>query len=182
MTRLRGLFARWRGDQRGSSTIEFVILFPAFVVLLLSGYEIGVLMVRQTMLERGVDLAVRDLRLGIMSGGADDIVDESDVRRAICDYAGVLPDCMNAMHLDLQPISNITFAMPAPQATCVDRTSTIRPDILFNAGQENELMIVRACYVVDPLFPTSGLGAQLTLDDSGGYQLVSTSAFVNEPQ
>ena len=43
-------------------------------------------------------------------------------------------------------------------------------------------MLVRACAVFDPYFPTSAWGLQLPLDASGGYQLVAMSAFVNEPR
>lgn len=178
---LKRLLARFARNEDGLGTAEFVILFPVFMTILLSGYEIGILMTRQTILERGVDLAVRDLRLGRMDGGLDDTLDEEDVRRAICNYAGVLPDCLNALHIDLQKISTSTFTMPAATATCVNRGEEIRPVVLFEPGAPNELMVVRACIVIDPFFPGTGLGAQLPKDSTGGYQLVSMSAFVNEP-
>jgi len=181
MRRLIRHISGFRRREDGVSTVEFVILFPIFMTLLLSGYEIGVLMSRQTMLDRGVDLAVRDLRLGRMDGGEDDVLDESDVRRAVCNYAGVLKECLTALHIDLQPISTSSFEMPATSATCVDRSEELRPAVVFDPGVENELMFVRACFVVDPMFPGTGLGAQLPKDATGGYQLVATSAFVNEP-
>jgi hypothetical protein len=43
------------------------------------------------------------------------------------------------------------------------------------------MMIVRACYVVDPLMPDFGLGARFQKDETGGVRLVASSAFVNEP-
>ena len=51
----------------------------------------------------------------------------------------------------------------------------------FHPGQRNKLMMVRACAVFDPWFPGVGLGAQLPKDASGGYRLMATSGFVNEP-
>ena len=179
--RLKKITRRFAKEEHGFGTAEFIIIFPVFMMLLLSGYEIGILMTRQTVLERGVDLAVRDLRLGQMSGGADDKLDESDVRRAICNFAGIIPDCMNALHIELRQISTTSWNMPNPQADCVDRSENIRPAVAFNPGQANEMMMIRACVIVDPIFPGSGLGAQLPVDASGGYQLISMSAFVNEP-
>ena len=131
---------------------------------------------------RGVDLAVRELRLGIMDGGTDDKLSEDDVRRSICNHSGILKDCFNSMHMDLMVISTTTFNMPASSATCIDKSDgAIKPDVEFDAGVQNDLMIIRACFVVDPFFPTSALGAQLPRDPAGDYQLVSMSAFVNEP-
>ncbi|MGC8201984.1 TadE/TadG family type IV pilus assembly protein [Aliiroseovarius sp. PTFE2010] len=175
-------FGAWRKDERGTVTVEFVILFPVFVTILLSGIEIGVLMSRQTMLERGVDLAVRELRLGIIDGGSDDKLTEDDVRKAICNHSGILKDCFNSMHMDLMVISTNTFNLPKSSATCLDKSDgAIKPNVDFDAGIQNDLMIIRACFVVDPFFPTSALGAQLPRDAAGNYQLVSMSAFVNEP-
>ena len=42
-------------------------------------------------------------------------------------------------------------------------------------------MLIRACAIVDPMFPMTGLGLSLTKDETGGVQLVTVSAFVAEP-
>ena len=42
-------------------------------------------------------------------------------------------------------------------------------------------MIVRACAVFEPLFPTTGLGLRMPRVNSSDYAIVSMSAFVNEP-
>ncbi|MFT6451262.1 MAG: Flp pilus assembly protein TadG [Halocynthiibacter sp.] len=181
MFSLKKALSRFRRDEGGFATIEFLIVFPVFVTLLLSGYESGILMIRQTMLERGVDLAVRDLRLGRMPRGDDGVVDDEDVRRAICNYAAILPNCLDAMNLELREVSTTTFAMPSTSTSCVDRSSDIRPVIVFEAGAPNALMVINACFVVNPLFPGAGLGAQLSVDSTGGYRLMSSSAFVIEP-
>ena len=53
--------------------------------------------------------------------------------------------------------------------------------VSFTPGVENEIMFIRVCYVVDPLFPSSGLGLRLKNDPTGGYRMIVTSAFANEP-
>lgn len=181
MFSLKKSLSRFRRDEGGFATIEFLIIFPVFITLLLSGYESGILMIRQTMLERGVDLTVRDLRLGRMPRRFDGIVDDEEVRKAICNYAAILPDCLNAMNLELREISTSTFSMPPTSTTCVDRSSDIRPVVVFAAGAPNAIMVINACFVVSPLFPGAGLGAQLSVDSTGGYRLMSASAFVIEP-
>lgn len=176
MSRLRARLGRFKKDEAGTSTVEFVLVFPLFIALLMGGYEIGLLMTRQVMLERGMDIAVRDLRLGRMVDPT-----HAKLKTAICNAASILPDCESTMLLELTPVSTATWTMPSVTANCVDRTGTLDPVISFNSGLENELMLVRACFVVDPIFPGTGLGAKLPVDSSGGYRMVVTSSFVNEP-
>jgi len=65
--------------------------------------------------------------------------------------------------------------------TCVDRSADVQPVLEFDSGAANEMMLVRVCAVFDPFFPTTGLAAQMSLDSTGAYALVATSAYVNEP-
>ena len=53
--------------------------------------------------------------------------------------------------------------------------------ISFDPGTRSEIMVIRACLIVDPIFPGMGLGAMLPVDASGGYSIVMQSAFMNEP-
>ena len=59
----RGL-RRFDGREDGTATLEFAILFPAFIIILVSAVEIGFITMRHTLLDRAVDLTVRDIRLG----------------------------------------------------------------------------------------------------------------------
>jgi len=65
---------------------------------------------------------------------------------------------------------------------CVDHSENARPVRTFVNGQENEMMILRVCAKFDPIFPTSGLGHYLEKDGAGQAALVSTAAFVQEPE
>ena len=42
-------------------------------------------------------------------------------------------------------------------------------------------MFVRACMITDPIFPGLGINLGLRKDKSGSYQLVTYTAFMNEP-
>lgn len=168
---------RWLGRDDGNSTIEFVILFPVFVTLVLSSFESALLMTRQVMLERALDMAVRGLRLGTWPD-----IDHEEFKAIVCDRAGIIPNCDQVLLVELRAIPKTTWTLPSPNATCVDRSADIVPDVSFLQGPENEMMLVRACVKVDPFFPSTGLGLQLVEgSDDGGYALISTSSFVNEP-
>jgi Flp pilus assembly protein TadG len=58
--RLRRLLAR----EDGTATVEFVVLFPVFMLVLVNAVEASVVMSRVAMLDRALDLAVRELRIG----------------------------------------------------------------------------------------------------------------------
>jgi TadE-like protein len=179
MIRLIRRLTRFRRRETGNATIEFVILFPMFMILVVSGIEAGMLMTRQLMLERGLDLTMRELRLGEMG-----TPDHNSVRAEICKNAIIIPNCLQVMRLEMAEVDTSNWTIPLHGDRCVDRTAEFNisdepPD--FDAGERNKPMMIRACVVFDPMFPTAGLGAQLPRDASGGYRLMATTGFMNEP-
>lgn len=178
MSMLKPLLARLKpfGREDGSATIEFVILFPFFITIFLSAVELGMYTMRQAMLERGLDLAVRDVRLGT---GVD--FDHDALKDQICEYAGFIPDCDNGLRLEMIQIDLRTNVTIPATPDCSDQSEPVSPVRTFISGQANELMVLRACVKFDPLFPTTGLGKQLDVDGAGQAAMIATAAFVQEP-
>lgn len=167
---------RFRRKEDGSASVEFVVVFPAFMILFVSAFESGLLMTRHVMLERGLDMAVRAVRIGTI-----DPVTHDQIKTMICNGAGVIPDCMNQVKVEMRPIDPRAWSNIPLEADCIDRDEANNPTRNFANGGENQLMVVRACALFDPIFPTTGLGAQLPRKSGGAYALVSSSAFVMEP-
>lgn len=181
MTMLRRLIARarrFRRGQDGSVTVDFVLVLPVFLTILMSSFEAGYAMVRIVMMERALDIAVRDLRVGALGMTPT----HAAVRARVCDQATLMPACATEMMLEMRVIDRGTWTGFTTSATCVDRTTNIEPALTFNQGGTNELVTVRACAVFDPFFPTTRWGLRLQRDTSGGYQIAAVSAFVNEPR
>ncbi len=168
--------ARFAHDQSANTSIEFVLLFPSVIAVFLSAFEAGFVMMRHITLDRGVDLAVRQLRLGFVAP-----LTHAEVKTRICNNAFLIRDCEDVLLLEMRPVSTTTWQPLNTPSACVDRTAAIQPVTTFSPGSAQEMVIMRACVIVDPFFPTTGLGLSLPLDASGGYALVSTTAFVNEP-
>lgn len=177
MQKLRLRAGRAAREEDGTATIPFLLFLPFYMMLICSSVEMGLMMVRNVMLERAVDLSVRGLRLG--TGGAPT---HDQLKRQICNYAGLIPNCMNALLIELRPVDTTTWQPLASGPTCVDRSQVIQPVTTVNVGVENDLMLVRACAKFRPMFPAFGAGASFTKDAYGTYALVATTAFVNEPQ
>lgn len=176
LTPLARSLRRFARGEAGTATLEFAIIFPFFITLFLSAVELGMITFRHSMLERGLDLAVRDIRLGTGTAPQhDDIVED------ICNYAGVIPNCTDTLRLEMVQVDLRDEVTLETEVDCVDTSEEVQPVRSFVNGQENELMILRACVKFDPVFPTGGMGKQLVVDGAGQAALVATAAFVQEP-
>ena len=175
---MRRLLSRFSSDEAGSSTVELTIVLAFFLMLVITMIEAGWLMTKSMMLDRGLEIAMRDIRLGKYTNPTAD-----QVRGSICENAIVFANCQSLIKLELTPISN-SADFPTDGADCADRSITdltLRPQDDFNAGSRSEVMFVRVCMIVDPLVLRFGLGKMLDNDPNGGIQMIAMSAFVNEP-
>lgn len=177
MRRLTHMLARLRRGEDGNASIEFVILFPVFIAVFASAFEAGLVAMRHSMLDRALDLAVRDLRLG-----DPDLRTHDDLKDAVCNYAGIIPECDESLHLELERISKENWSFRTGQVQCIDRDEDITPAVNFTPGTSNDMMLITACAVFSPMVPISGLGLKLPRVNGGEhYALISMSAYVNEP-
>ncbi|WP_406644855.1 pilus assembly protein [Aliisedimentitalea scapharcae] len=169
-----GRFAR---AEDGSATVEFAITFPAMLFFLLSGVELGFVTLHHASLERALDMTVRDIRLGTGSAPQHD-----EIKDLICVRAGFIENCSANLKLEMVSMDPFNWTGLDTDADCTDASEEVAPVRSFVNGQSNELMILRACAKIDPIFPTTGLGQNMVKDAAGQYALVSTSAFVQEPR
>ncbi|MFT5342882.1 MAG: hypothetical protein ACI9BH_002098 [Paracoccaceae bacterium] len=174
---LRHPLRRFRRSEKGSATVEFAITFPIMLLFLLSGIELSFVNLRHSMLERAVDLTVRDIRLGTGTAPQHD-----EIKNMICVRAGFIDNCADNLRLEMIQVDPRNWTAIPAEADCTDKSVEVAPVRAFVNGLDNELMILRACAKFDPVFPTSGLGADLASGTGGQYALVSTTAFVQEPQ
>lgn len=169
---------RFRRSEKGQATIEFAIVFPAILILFLSGIELGLISLQHAMLERAMDMTVRDIRLS--TGTAPQ---HNEIKDLLCERTGFIDNCRDNMLLEMVQVDPRNWAGVSPDATCTDQSEPVDPKTEFkNDAKENELMILRACAKIDPVFPTAGLGQNVVKDGAGQFALVSMSAFVQEPR
>jgi len=166
----------WRRDE-GTATVEFAILVPAFLMILFAGVEAGVMTARQTMLERGMETTMRALRLGRLNP-----VTLETLRESVCRNSAVLHGCRDNLLIELRRLNPQNIVLPSGNAPCVNRAEQTVPAVSLSPGVEHDLMLVRICIIIDPMFPTSGYGLGLPLDASGGFRMVTASVYVNEPR
>jgi hypothetical protein len=176
MTRLGTRLRRFLGKEDGSATVEFVIIFPIFMFLFASCFELGTVMLRQTMLDRGIDMTVRQVRLGAVDPVTHDVLKDM-----ICERAAILPNCNTELKLEMRSTDPRAWAAMPALADCIDQADYNLPVRNFEAGQPNQMMILRACHLFEPYFPTFGMGEFIPRQSGDSYALISTSSYVVEP-
>ena len=161
-------------DESGAASVEFVLVAPVFLALVFSMFEAGWLMTQSMMLERGLDLTVRDLRIG-----SYDKLTHTEFKKTICSNSQIIRNCEENIVLEMVPVNSVA---DVPSTTvCRDRTTTDTPVTTFTPGAETQITFIRACVIIDPIMPGMGLGLHLPKDESGGMALVTYSAYVSEP-
>ena len=172
-TRLKARLMQAVRREDGTAALDFVLVIPILLMIFMASFESGLLMVRHLMLEQAVDVTMRNLRIGLIKSPTAAVI-----KQEICGRSSILVNCNENIRIELTPVS---WNFPAAKTECVDRSEVIQPSLNFNPGTANEVMLVRVCVVQDAMFPTTGVGLALPKDASGGYGLISVSAFVNEP-
>lgn len=172
------MLRRFRRSESGHATIEFALVFPAMLFLLLSSVEMGLISLQHSMLERAMDITVRDIRLSTGNAPQHD-----EIKDLLCERAGFIDNCSQNMMLEMIEVDPRNWSGLSQNAACTDKSEEVAPVVQFkNDAGDNALMILRACAKIDPVFPTAGLGKNLVKDSAGQFALVAVSAFVQEPR
>ena len=172
----KGLSALFRRED-GSVTVEFVIIFPLMFSIFLASIDAGFTMVRQAMLDRAVDLAIRQVRLGQIRNDGSQRLSE-----LICANSILLPNCVNNIAVEMQRLQpGQTTGLDAP-FRCVRAEEPVRPALNFTTGAQNDLMVVRVCVSSNPLIRLTGFLSAMPINEQGTYQLTAGAIFVNEPR
>lgn len=164
------------GERSGTAALEFALVAPVFLAIVFSTFEAGWMMTQATLLDRALDLTVREIRIG----ASDAPTTESQIRKAVCARAMVIPGCEDAATVEMRLVEKGSD-FPTAAATCVDRGTAAHPVTSFQNAARAKITFIRVCVVVDPFTPLIGLALQLQKDTKGGYRLVTNSAFLSEP-
>ena len=194
MSRLGRHIRRFLSDDGGGPTIEFMLIFPAVVFFVFLFGEIGTLSARTVLLKRGLDIAIRDVRLGNIPQNISPEDAHDLIKWSVCRNAFLLANCYRAHNrpnqiadgtllLELIPVP-LGAPLPNRPFECRNRNANIQPLINLNTGDrsnaDGEIMLVRACIIAYPLFPATGYTAGLP-SAQGGYAITAETVFLNEP-
>lgn len=186
---MKRFWTEFAKDDRGTASLEFVFVFPLFFLFFLMAYESGMMNVNQVMLDRGVDIAVRDVRIGVVPNPS-----RQWFRQRICQVAAVINNCEENLEVEMLRRDPRNWSAVSAQVRCVDRSDPLFDNSNIENLDNNQLMVIRACLRTDPflpmtrvgLFEVPSIGQNIVENNSGAaaggsLALVSTTAFVVEP-
>lgn len=172
-------------DTSGAATLEFVVLVPFLMIVIFMFAEIGILTGRKVLLKRGVSIAARDIRLG-------NTVDEEAFRRTACRNAFLISSCFNELRVEMVPHDVASGQNPNSNVYCPNRfpdPNDAAPNNNYTNGVDGDIMIIKACLIVNPVFPGAAFAAGLpwawlepglTSADGAGYAIIARSAVMIE--
>lgn len=174
----RRLLARLRRSEEGAVTIPAVFWLPLYIMIMVAAVELCVVIFKQTLLDRGVELTTRIMRLGI-----EPLPTHEELKRSICTNMGFIPNCMSRLAVEVFPVDTDTWvASNQSPAMCTDSTSAAELSPQIERGGSNQLMILRACLKIDTMTEVDPLALALARDAGGQAALVTITSFVNEPR
>jgi hypothetical protein len=174
---------RFLKDDSGTATIEFLFVFPIIFTIFTASFESSLYMAKFVMFDRGVDLVMRQVRLGNAAG-----MTHQQLKEEICEEGLLIDsmaDCLNKMRIWMQPVNTADFSMVAPPVTCVEQASQVNtgepPANEFAYGTDNDIMLLRICLKEWPIFPTTAVSVKMPRQPDGSVAMIVTTVFVNEP-
>lgn len=177
---------RFRKDQAGTSSIEFILIFPLFFMMFALSLESGFLTTQKIFLERGFDIATRKLSLET----AWDTMTGDIIQQRVCSE-GVLKGCEERLTVQIYRVdpADGTFSLPGKRS-CLDRSDDKEEDDPTKPTNEydgtgvtyEESMFIGVCLLVDPMFSATPLTPSLNRNSSGGYYLYTVGMFTIEPE
>lgn len=167
---------RFLEDRAGVTAVEFALVGPLFLALALTSFEGGGLMVRSMLLDRSVDKAVRQVRVK----GGTATISQNDFRTAVCNGMIILKGaCSSSLVVEMTVVKSAT-SFPTNEVVCATKAAP-NPTVSYSMGARSDMVYVRACLAVDPMLPLIAGYLGLPRNASGGYDVVATAGFMNEP-
>ena len=181
------LFSKGRHGRQGAIAIEFALILPVFLYLLVGILEVSVLFFTTTVVDGEIEDAARKIRTGEAQLSGDTL---STFQTELCSSLLGVYDCSN-MSYDVQTFSSFS-TVSVPDLRVNGNGDTVYDDyddpvnddndVLyvteFTPGGSGEITVIRVTYSYGFITPLIGG----LLGDSGNSKLLSSTAvFRNEP-
>lgn len=179
---MRRFVRRVRRANGGSAAIEFAIVGPAFLLMMFSVIETGMVLFAGEILSHGVSQASRQIRTGQAQAGS---MTQAQFRQQVCDEVYFLLSCdPSKLHIDVRAFSTFggtSFPPPTDANGNIDpaATNNFDPGVSGGLNPATNIILVRGFYEWQLFTPMFG---KFLENMPGNKRLLSASvAFKNEP-
>jgi Flp pilus assembly protein TadG len=168
---------RWRtffADQKGATAVEFALVGPAFIALLVALIQTFLVFFAQQLLETSVNASSR----AILTGQAQaQNMTQSQFASAVCSNLPILFNCNNLM-IDVEVASAWSSANAGTPTLTYNSNGTVSNSWQFNPGNPGDIVVVRVMYLW-PVF-LGPLGFNLSNQPGNWRLIMASTAFMNE--
>jgi Flp pilus assembly protein TadG len=172
--RLPRVFGRLLRSQRGMAAVEFAMVAPIFLGMMLGILQITLIYFAKETLETVTEAAARGVLTGqVQSAG----LTQAQFQTAVCASVPALFKCSGLM-VDLQPATSLSTVNTSEPTLTFDANGNVTNSWQFKPGASGNIMVLRVMYQW-PLF-TGPLGLNLANLSNGNLLIMATAVFKNE--
>lgn len=176
------LLCKLLGERLGSSAVEFAIVAPVFITLMLSTFEVAWYYFVNASLDAASLSVARYIRTGQaqLAGYTGQTNRDLFFSQQVCPKLSFLVDCASRVTLEVRTYSSFA-ALAADTSTmaCRDDNPATVNNLAFDPGSDDSIVRIRMCMIYDTLNPAIGLN--LSKNAAGQRKIMSTYILRVEP-
>ncbi len=179
--RKRSLTIHLFANKDGTAAVEFAIVAPVFMALMLSLFEVGWFFYANSIVDASVADAARLIETGqIQKSTGTDAQKQQAMFDAVCNVLQEFGDCSERLTVEVQTYADFaSLAAASDPATCADAPQSERDAIPFSPGTELSIVRVRICFLYTTVNPA--IGVNVSEAGSNKRRLISSAIFRSEP-
>ena len=172
--RSRCVLRRYRKSDSGVTAIEFAIVAPPFLALMLAIFEVGIMLFSEYVIEHGVAKAARMIRTGEVQTANMTV---TEFKALVCGNLSGYLDCETNLKVDVRKFVDFdAVSLPPPLGADGEFSEGIGGT--YEPGAPYEVVVVRVYYAWSLFMP--GMSHMSNMSD-GRRLLAAGAAFRNEP-
>jgi Flp pilus assembly protein TadG len=170
---------RWRAffaDRKGATAVEFALIAPAFIALLVALIQTFLVFFAQQLLEQVVNQSSR----AILTGQAQaQSMTQAQFATAVCNNVVILFNC-NGLMIDVQVANSWGSTNTGMPTLTYDANGKVTNTWQFNPGNQGDIVVVRVMYLWPVFLGPLGFNLSNQSNNTSNRLIMSSTAFMNE--
>lgn len=164
-------------DRSGSAAVEFALVVPPFLALMMSTFEVGWFYFAASQVDAAAIETARLVRTGqVQKAGFD----KQDFFNEVCPNVAIFGDCDETLTVEVTIFDSFAeLAADNAPVVCTNDDPAEIAALAFEPGTENQIVRLRVCLLYKTINPTIGVNVSETAD--GKRRVFGSYIFQNEP-
>lgn len=168
-------------DSAGSAAVEFALVAPPFLALMMSTFEVGWFYFATSQIDAAAIEAARTIRTGQVqqaNGGVG--LTKQEFYDQVCPSVAVFGNCSSILTVEVDTFPDFSsLAADTSSTVCTNDEPATIAALSYNPGDENEIVRLRVCLLYKTINPTIGVNVSETAD--GKRRVFASYIIRNEP-